>query len=88
MKAFQMSFKSQALKASRNPVSKMDRTLKGGTTSKPLDPQQLKNLARLERKRFLELQEQRRIQLEQKKEKELQELKKVEKLLERKKVKS
>lgn len=74
MKAFQMSFKSAALKATRNPVPKTDRTLKGGTTSKPLDPQQLKNLARLERKRFLELQEQNRLRLEQKQ--KLQEFKK------------
>jgi len=61
MKAFNMYFKPQALNASKNPVAKTDPTLKGGTTSKPLDPQQKKNLARLERLRYLELQKQNEI---------------------------
>ena len=69
MKAFNMSFKSQALKAYKNPAPKTDTALKGGTTNKPLDEYQKRNLARLERKRFLELQEQQRIREEQKKHK-------------------
>lgn len=66
MKAFNMSFASQAKKACQNPVVKTNETLKGGIGNKPLDPLQKKNLARLERKRFLEQQAQNKLRLEQK----------------------
>lgn len=64
MKAANMSFKSEALRAVRKPVPKTDPTLKGGTTSKPLDPGQLKNLERLEKKRRWELAQQLEIRKE------------------------